>query len=250
MATFSNCGRDPSPWAAWDTTVTTSSRWKLSSSDRPDCSIPQSCPRGVVRLRTRIPTSSGLRSEYAYLARKFSLRPIDGHLWRFLRLRPQNFPTIRIVQLARLYHEGRAGLSRLVDCASLHQVAELLATSVTPYWETHYLFGLESRRSEKRLSASSIALLTINTAVPMLFAYGRHKGDEKLCDRAFDLLEALSAEKNHIVETWKKVGLKAQTAGDSQALIQLKRAYCDRKECLRCRFGYEYLKKTDHDKNR
>lgn len=191
-----------------------------------------------------------LRSEYAYLARKFSLRPIDGHLWRFLRLRPQNFPTIRIVQLARLYHEGRAGLSRLVDCASLHQVAELLATSVTPYWETHYLFGLESRRSEKRLSASSIALLTINTAVPMLFAYGRHKGDEKLCDRAFDLLEALSAEKNHIVETWKKVGLKAQTAGDSQALIQLKRAYCDRKECLRCRFGYEYLKKTDHDKNR
>ena len=68
--------------------------------------------------------------------------------------------------------------------------------------------------------------------------------------RAFDLLEALSAEKNHIVETWKKVGLKAQTAGDSQALIQLKRAYCDRKECLRCRFGYEYLKKTDHDKNR
>lgn len=121
---------------------------------------------------------------------------------------------------------------------------------MTPYWETHYLFGLESRRSEKRLSASSIALLTINTAVPMLFAYGRHKGDEKLCDRAFDLLEALSAEKNHIVETWKKVGLKAQTAGDSQALIQLKRAYCDRKECLRCRFGYEYLKKTDHDKNR
>ena len=78
-----------------------------------------------------------------------------------MRLRPQNFPTIRIVQLARLYHEGRAGLSRLVDCASLHQVAELLATSVTPYWETHYLFGLESRRSEKRFSASSIALLDV-----------------------------------------------------------------------------------------
>lgn len=183
-----------------------------------------------------------LRNEYQYLSHKFSLRPIDGHLWRFLRLRPQNFPTIRIVQLARLYHEGRAGLSRLTDCATVRQAEELLATCVTPYWETHYLFGAESKRSGKHLSSASLTLLVINTVIPMLFAYGRHKGDEKLCDRAFAFLESLRAEHNHIVEMWQKVGLPVRTAADSQALIQLKRAYCDRKDCLRCRFGYEYLK--------
>ncbi len=246
---FELWARSIPPLAAWDTTATTSSRWKPSSSGRPDCSILLSCPPRCREAADEDAYLQRLRASMRISPVSFRSVPSTATYGVFYVCVRRIFPTIRIVQLARLYHEGRAGLSRLVDCASLHQVAELLATSVTPYWETHYLFGLESRRSEKRLSASSIALLTINTAVPMLFAYGRHKGDEKLCDRAFDLLEALSAEKNHIVETWRKVGLKAQTAGDSQALIQLKRAYCDRKECLRCRFGYEYLKKTEHDKN-
>jgi len=83
----------------------------------------------------------------------------------------------------------------------------------------------------------------INTAVPMLFAYGRHTSKEVLCDRAFDFLEQLKAENNHIIRMWQQVGLPITTAGDSQALIQLKKEYCDKKDCLRCRFGYEYLKR-------
>ena len=83
----------------------------------------------------------------------------------------------------------------------------------------------------------------INTAIPMLFAYGRHCSKEVLCDRAFDFLEQLKAENNHIIRMWQQVGLVVETAGDSQALIQLKREYCDKKDCLRCRFGYEYLKR-------
>ncbi|MFA6728510.1 MAG: DUF2851 family protein, partial [Prevotella sp.] len=82
-------------------------------------------------------------------------------------------------------------------------------------------------------------------AVPMLFAYGRHRGKEVLCERAFDILEKLKAEKNSIVSMWQQIGLKVENAGDSQALIQLKKEYCDRKDCLRCRIGYEYLKKKD-----
>ena len=82
----------------------------------------------------------------------------------------------------------------------------------------------------------------INTAIPMLFAYGRHKGAEALCDRAYSLLEELRAEDNHIVRMWRECGLKVAHAGDSQALIQLKTEYCDRKDCLRCRFGYEFIK--------
>ena len=183
-----------------------------------------------------------LESEYKYLAHKFGLQHMDASQWRFLRLRPQNFPHIRIAQLARLYYEQRAGLSQLRDCGTVKQVRELLKTQVTTYWETHYVFGEESAKSEKRLSSSSLNLQIINTVIPILFAYGKHKNSEKYCDRAFSFLEALKAEDNHIVRMWKEVGLQVGTAGDSQALIQLKKAYCDRKDCLRCRIGYEYLR--------
>ena len=183
-----------------------------------------------------------LESEYKYLAHKFGLQHMDASQWRFLRLRPQNFPHIRIAQLARLYYEQRAGLSQLLDCGTVKQVRELLKTQVTTYWETHYVFGEESAKSEKRLSSSSLNLQIINTVIPILFAYGKHKNSEKYCDRAFSCLDALKAEDNHIVRMWKEVGLQVGTAGDSQALIQLKKAYCDRKDCLRCRIGYEYLK--------
>ena len=190
-----------------------------------------------------------LRAEYAYLARKFGLSPIDCKLWRFLRLRPQNFPHIRIAQMATLYHEGRTGLSLLLECRSIDDVRQLLATHVSAYWETHYTFGSESARNPKRLSGQSLNLLAINTAIPMLFAYGRHTMDESLCERAFELLDSLKPETNSIIRTWGECGLKARTAGDSQALLQLKLAYCDRRDCLRCRFGYEYLKRGKKVKN-
>lgn len=183
-----------------------------------------------------------LNNEYRFLAHKFSLQPVDFHCWRFLRLRPQNFPHIRISQLANLYFHRRASLSQLIECKDIKSVKELLSTSVTSYWQTHYAFGCESKPNEKHLSDASLNLLLINTVVPMLFAFGRHKLDDTLCDRAFDFLEQLKAENNHITRTWKDIGLDVENAGDSQALIQLKNEYCDRRDCLRCRFGYEYLR--------
>jgi hypothetical protein len=184
-----------------------------------------------------------LRDEYLYLAHKFSLHPMDYKLWRFLRLRPQNFPHIRIAQLANLYFQRKAGLSQLLECDTVEKMENSLKTSVTPYWETHYTFGSSSEKNEKNLSPFSLNLLMINTAIPMLFAYGRHKSSDKLCDRAFDFLEQLKAENNFIVRMWEQCGLKVENAADSQALIQLKKEYCDKKDCLRCRIGYEYLKR-------
>lgn len=183
-----------------------------------------------------------LQNEYRYLAHKFSLTPMNHKMWRFLRLRPQNFPHIRISQLATLYHERRTNLSMLAECGSIDDIREMLKTHVSEYWQTHYSFGSESSRNEKNLSQQSLNLLIINTAVPMLFAYGRHLRNEALCDKAFDFLEQLKAENNNIVRMWQECGLDASTAGDSQALIQLKKEYCDKKDCLRCRIGYEYLK--------
>ncbi len=185
-----------------------------------------------------------LRNEYLYLAHKFSLCPMDYKRWKFLRLRPQNFPHIRLSQLANLYYERKTGLSQLVECKDLFSLQSLLSTKVTPYWETHYTFGSISDLNEKNLSPFSMNLLMINTCIPMLFAYGRHSAKEALCNRAFDFLEQLKAENNYIIRLWKECGLTVKNAGDSQALIQLKKEYCDKKECLRCRIGYEYLKKS------
>ena len=182
-----------------------------------------------------------LRSEYSYLAHKFSLQPMDARQWRFLRLRPQNFPHVRLSQLAMLYYSHRSGLSQLLDCQSIDMAKELLATEATEYWKRHYSFGAESPYSPKKLSASSLSLVLINTAIPMLFAYGQHHSNELLSDRAFYFLEQLKPERNHIVSMWQQCGLDVETAGDSQALIQLKKEYCDRKKCLQCRIGYAFL---------
>ncbi len=184
-----------------------------------------------------------LRNEYLYLAHKFCLKPMDSKLWRFLRLRPQNFPHIRISQLANLYYQHKARLSDVIEAGTVMHLEEMLKTSVTPYWENHYTFGSKSETNEKHLSPFSLNLLIINTAIPMLFAYGKHQSNEALCERAFDLLEQLKAENNYIIRMWKQCGLDVKNAGDSQALIQLKKEYCDKKDCLRCRIGYEYLKR-------
>ena len=189
-----------------------------------------------------------LRNEYQYLAHKFQLEPMNAQLWRFLRLRPQNFPHIRISQLANLYYQRKAGLSELIECPDVISLSQKMHTQVTPYWETHYTFGSESIRNAKHLSPFSINLLLINTCIPLLFAYGRYTCREELCDRAFDFLEQLKAENNHIIRMWQACGLDVKSAGDSQALIQLKKEYCDKKDCLRCRIGYEYLKRNEISK--
>ncbi|MCR5850635.1 MAG: DUF2851 family protein [Bacteroidaceae bacterium] len=165
-----------------------------------------------------------LQQEFTYLKHKFSLgEPMLRSDWRFLRTRPQNFPFMRILQIAELYHKGKAQMSKLLEAKDIKELQQCLEVKGT--------------------TAASRRLLIINTVVPLLFAYGRHISDEDICMRAVRLLEELPAENNYILRQWQDCGLKVGTAADSQALIQLKRQYCDRIDCLRCRFGYEYLKK-------
>ncbi len=186
-----------------------------------------------------------LQREYRYLAQKFSLTPIPSSAWKFLRLRPQNFPHIRIAQLAMLYYEQRLNLSRLLNAQNFTEVAALFLTHVSDYWLTHYTFGTQpTRPMQKTLSPSSIELLTINSVAPILFAYGKYKADQSLCDRAFTLWEQLKPENNSIIRDWCAAGIMPENAADTQALIQLHRNYCQRRDCLRCKFGYEYIKRT------
>lgn len=185
-----------------------------------------------------------LRSEWAFLAHKFQLpEPMEAQRWRYLRLRPQNFPHLRIVQLAQLYARRTAGLAHILEAKDRKALHVCFNTGVSEYWRSHYLFGLESEAKDKTLSTASRDLIIINTVVPTLFAYGQEHHDEGLQERAVELLESMKAEQNFIMRQWQQCGLAVDNAADSQALIQLKREYCDRLDCLRCRFGYEYLKK-------
>lgn len=184
-----------------------------------------------------------LKKEYTYLQHKFELIPMDASLWRFLRLRPTNFPHIRIAQLACLYHRAYGLLSRIMETETLQGVRDILKGGTSEYWLTHYTFGGSSPSRPKTLSNTSLDLLIINTVVTFLYAYGLHKGNRVLCARAGSFLEELKAENNYITRMWEQCGMKASNAADSQALIQLKKEYCDKKKCLYCRIGYEYLKR-------
>lgn len=184
-----------------------------------------------------------LKREYEYLAHKFELNPMDVTRWRFLRLRPNNFPHVRIAQLANLYHRSYGLLSQLMEKETIKEVRDLLRGGTSEYWLNHYTFGGCAPSYPKTLSDSSLNLIIINTIVPFLYAYGIHRGKEKLCTRATTFLEELKPENNHIIRMWCECGLKVAHAGDSQALIQLKKEYCDKKKCLYCRIGYEYLKR-------
>ena len=183
-----------------------------------------------------------LRNEWEYLAHKFSLTAMQRQTWRFLRLRPQNFPYIRLSQLAQLYCSRNADLSRITTCSTLAEVRQALQTAVSTYWQTHYTFGNASRSNAKHLSSASIDLLIINAVVPMLHAYGNHRKDELLMARANDLLISLPPEDNTHIRLWHECGITADNAADSQSLIQLHTRYCERKDCLRCRFGYHSMK--------
>lgn len=186
-----------------------------------------------------------LQKEYHYLRHKFSLSsPLSSEQWRMLRLRPDNFPHVRLAQLAFLYHHQQALFSKLMEVETLQEAKQLLATSTSAYWKDHYTFKKISSRKDKNLGDGALNLILINTVVPFLYAYGHHKMDEAMCNRATFFLESLKAENNYVTRFWRGAGLPVSviTAADSQALLQLQKQYCDKHDCLRCRFGYEYLK--------
>ncbi len=184
-----------------------------------------------------------LQKEFRYLQHKFELpAPMTITQWRFLRLRPGNFPHVRMAQLANLYHKGQSLLSRAMEADTLEAVQKLLTTTTSSYWKEHFNFSKASPSQEKQVGKNAQNLIVINTVIPFLYAYGLHKADEVLCDRATRFLESLKAEDNHIIRQWSGAGLHVSTAADSQALLQLQKEYCDKKDCLRCRFGFEYLR--------
>ena len=186
-----------------------------------------------------------LRQEYKFLQQKFTISSINPTLFRFARLRPQNFPHIRITQLAMLYFEQRLNFSNILNAESIEDFYQLFDTHVSSFWQTHFTFtSQESAPANRKLSNSSKDLLIINSIVPLLFAYGKYKGNEQLCERGMTLLSQIRPENNNVTRAWQEAGIDCESAADSQALIQLTRNYCETNGCLRCRFGHEFIRKN------
>ncbi|WP_295653071.1 DUF2851 family protein [uncultured Mucilaginibacter sp.] len=184
-----------------------------------------------------------LQKEYAFLKQKYKLKPIQKHLWKFLRLRPSNFPTIRLAQFAALVSQSNHLFSKVLEIKDPQKLRELFDDlNINPYWQNHYQFDKESKPLVKKLGKSSVDILILNTLVLFLFTYGNNMQSERYINRSLQLLEMMPAEQNHIINSFVDMGLKIDTAFRSQALLELKNSYCNQKKCLQCGIGIKILK--------
>lgn len=185
-----------------------------------------------------------LRTEYEFLQKKYQLQPINGILWKMLRLRPDNFPHIRIAQFSQLIHQSSKLFSKILEINELSALRKLFRHDVSTYWKTHYRFGKISPKADRYIGQSSIDILLINTIIPYIFSYKKQL--EQDTSIAIQLLEEIPAEKNKIIREWNKLGFKTTSAADTQALIQLYKQYCKDKKCIRCTIGHKVLTKKDN----
>ncbi len=182
-----------------------------------------------------------LQQEYSYLKQKFSLTPIDGSLWKMLRLRPDNFPHIRIAEFAALLHQSNRLLSVILSNLEHESLVKLFQVRASKYWDTHYTFSESSTEKQKQMGKSSIDILLINTIVPFAFAYAQKHNDEALQEKALDLLNTIKPEQNSIITKWKNAGMSINNAYDTQAYLQLTKHYCQLNKCIDCRIGHKIL---------
>ena len=182
-----------------------------------------------------------LATEYRHLCKTYNLKPVNSAAWKFLRLRPSNFPTIRIAQFAQLMMTQENLFSKMMRVENFQDGATLFKVTTSDYWRNHFLFDKATEASVKTLGKSSIENIFINTVVPFLFAWGTEQGSEQHRKKALDILEKIPAEDNQMIRHWEDAGIPSASALHSQALIQLKLHHCAEKKCLSCAIGNQLI---------
>jgi hypothetical protein len=185
---------------------------------------------------------NSLVREYRHLRGKYQLSPLPGHQWKFLRLRPANFPTIRLAQFAGMLHHAEHLFSQLLESGNVREMEDLFVFPHSSYWDTHFQFDKPSVPQIKDPGRSFVHSILINTVVPFLFHYGKTRQLQSFQEKALLILEALRPESNAILNNWKEAGIRPWNAAQSQALLQLKTHYCDHKRCLECAIGNAVLR--------
>ena len=185
-----------------------------------------------------------LKSEFKFLRTKYNLHSIPRVVWKYSRMHPQNFPDIRIAQVAELIRANPHLFSTIMECSTTKQLKKLLSVKDLPvYWNFHYRLGGKEGGRKKVMGDSMKNLIIINCIIPVMFIYGKYQNRSELRETALGLLDQLPPEDNYITRMWQELGVPSHSALDSQALIQLKNHYCDRLQCLSCSIGHELLKK-------
>lgn len=182
-----------------------------------------------------------LLSKWEFLKSKYKLDGVVYDTLQFYKLRPDNFPTIRLSQLAVLYYSIHNIFEKSIYIKEVKEFYKLFAVSANDYWNTHYNFDKESNFKKRKISKSFIDLIIINTIIPLRFAYLNYMGKEN-SEEIIDLIRQIQPEKNAIIQKFNYFNIKAKTALDSQSLLQLKKEYCDKNKCLSCNIGINLIK--------
>jgi hypothetical protein len=182
-----------------------------------------------------------LIKEYRILAAKYSLQPIHGWIWKFSRLRPVNFPTIRISQLSAMLSIAGGLFSRTLEATDMEQLKKIFGVTTSVYWDDHYVFGKKGRKITKNTGSQATDIILINAVIPLIFVYGQFRDHHDLCEKAISFLENIHPEENSIINEWKTSGIDAESAFNTQALIHLTNEYCKKRRCLECRIGSKLI---------
>lgn len=182
-----------------------------------------------------------LQKEYDFLRKKFKLKPVEAHLWKYLRIRPANFPDIRLAQLAVLIYKSVHLFSKILEAPDAQSLNKMFEIEISGYWDTRYRIGKPSPKRKKSFGKTARNGVIINTVIPTLFYYGLQKKRPEYQERAMDFLEQLAPENNRIIRIWKEAGQPVKNAAESQAILQLHNAYCTPKRCLECRIGNQLI---------
>lgn len=186
-----------------------------------------------------------LQQEYRFLQQKYRLHPIPALLWKFMRMRPPNFPTIRIAQFAALIHQSENLMAGMMQAGSYKALEVQLSVKAGAYWETHFRFDTPAAtKTKKQLGTAAIQYLIINAIAPMQFLYHGEQGNLQAQEAALQLLEHIPAEENSRLKPWIAAGWQPAHAGHSQALIQLFTNYCSLKRCLECAVGLHLIRRS------
>ena len=186
--------------------------------------------------------SKSLAREADFLIRKYSLRYMDKSIWKFFRLRPPSFPTLRLAQLAALFHERDTLFSIVKEVSDVREFKEVLRGKTSFYWNDHFRFNRKTKMGNGSMGEGFVNLLVINVIIPFLFEYGRKLDQTIYKQRALDLLEQLPAEDNKIIQVFRQLNVKPNSAFQSQGLIHLYKNYCEPKKCLNCAIGMNLLR--------
>lgn len=187
--------------------------------------------------------------EFRVLSAKYKLKSIHGWLWKFSRLRPVNFPTIRISQLASMLTSAGGLFSRIIEATDLEQIRELFNASASEYWDNHFVFGRESRKIIKNTGDQASDIFLINAVIPVIFAYCKFRDNQVSCERALDFLENIGPESNAVIREWSNAGVVSESAFYTQALLQLTDEYCRKRRCIECRIGCKLISMGNNLRN-